>query len=69
MQDALMKGRLKIPQNIGETNPNAKLNWVKVARMRQMRKRKIPLKDIAKAFGVSVPSTSEICAGKAWVTT
>jgi hypothetical protein len=67
MADMVKKGRLVVPNVEGEHNPQAKLNKVKVARMRQLRlKTNMSYRKIANLFGVSDMTAYRAIKGVNW---
>lgn len=56
-----------MPQLRGEDHPDAKLTWADVDVIREMRRMRMMLKEIAPHFGVSVKTISKICSDQAWV--
>jgi hypothetical protein len=51
---------------VGERNGRAKLDWLKVAKIRDLRQRGMMLADIAARYSVSRSLISQICRGEKW---
>jgi hypothetical protein len=56
------------PQVAGELNPNHKLTWAGVAKMRELRAEGWTIPDLAKRFGTSTSNAHLIVRGRTWRT-
>lgn len=50
----------------GDKNPNAKLTWEKVRKIRAMERQGVERKKLADMFGVSLRSIAGIVIGRTW---
>jgi hypothetical protein len=64
MADKVAKGRS--PDFSGDKGPRAKLNMTQAREARQLRKDGIPTRELAKRFGISLPSMKTLLAGKSY---
>jgi hypothetical protein len=64
MADKVAKGRS--PDFSGDKGPRAKLSMTQAREARQLRKDGIPTKELAKRFGISLPSMKTLLAGKSY---
>jgi|SRR5882672_23115 len=62
----VLKRDWKSPRNGGSQHGMSKLTETNVVQIREMRAKGIKLQEIARAFGVNVPSVSLICNRKTW---
>lgn len=66
VQDAVRKGRHRVPDTAGERNGNRKLDWEKVAIIRSMVAGGAPKFLVARAFQVSPSTVGGIVSNKTW---
>jgi hypothetical protein len=64
--DMYRKGRRISHRLPGEKNPNAKLTAENVTEIKLARSQRVPVKDVAKKFGVSCSTIFDITKGRSW---
>lgn len=72
IKDAIDRGRFNpgfregVSHNVGESNPQVKLNPAKVAEIREMRARGVPERTVAKRYDISRSQVGRIYRGERW---